>query len=150
MEDDSRKLIRCTVTNKNNVASMRWVELSSFKLWRYMMTNRHGMQVDDCRPCLWMGQKYYAQRESILDHSGEVLNVDCIQLSIFDEANGFLEHVARFALREDTLRVKDLLMGHVSDQVKKKNGVDVQVYSGVCVAKYGDGSHLNLGLNNDL
>ena len=150
MDDVSQKLIRCIVTNKDNISSLRWVELSSFKLWRYMMVTKHGMQVNDCRSCLWMGYEYYTQDENILRHSGEALNVDCIQLTIFDEANGFLEYIYRFVLRDEVLKFKNLLIGHVSDHIKKEGGVEVEIYPGVCIAKYGDGSHLNLGLDNDL
>ncbi|MFT4650178.1 MAG: hypothetical protein ACI8XX_002603 [Polaribacter sp.] len=149
MEDASIKLIHCTVTNRDNVSSARWIERPFFKLWHYMMTTKHGMRVDDPLACLWMGHKYYSQRENILSHSGESLNVDCIQLSIFDEADGFLEHTTRFVLREEALKHKDLLMGHLSDEIKKEASFEVQIYAGVCMTRYGSESHLELDLDDD-
>jgi hypothetical protein len=149
MDDASIKLIHCTVTNKDNVASSRWIELPFFKLWHYMMTTKHGMQIGDPRPCLWMGDEYYKQRENILSHSGESLNVDRIQLSVFDEVDGFFEHRDRFVLREEAPKQRDLLMKHLSEQLKKEGGFEVQIYPGVCMTKYGNNSHLDLDLDLD-
>ena len=51
---DSQKLIRCHVSSAGGVPSARFIEFEVFKLWQYMMTTKHNLDITDISLCLWV------------------------------------------------------------------------------------------------
>ena len=47
-------LVRCRVRNRDSEISVRFVEHSLFRLWQYMMANKHDIRVLDATACLWL------------------------------------------------------------------------------------------------
>ena len=46
LSDSQRQLlVRCEITNRDGDPGVRYVEHSLFRLWQYMMANKHGLVV---------------------------------------------------------------------------------------------------------
>ena len=67
--------------------------------------------------CLWVSEKDYLIKKSLYDRSGDILNVDRLTVSIFDQRNGFSHITNRFARKEDTDQVKSILLSHVPKEL---------------------------------
>ena len=63
LSDSQRQLlVRCEITNRDGDPGVRYVEHSLFRLWQYMMANKHGLVVHGLAVCLWLPeQEWQAQ-----------------------------------------------------------------------------------------
>ncbi len=132
---ESRKLIRCFVTKKGGEPSIRFVELEFFKLWKYMMQNRHGFEVDYLSLCLWVNRDRFDQNRKIYEASGRIEDVDRIQVAIFDKHNGFCHTTNRYVPTADTSKFQGILLSHVADDVKASDGFEISAERGVSIEK---------------
>jgi len=145
--DGTQKLIRCTALNTQGEQSIRFVELASFKLWKYMMQHNHGMQINNITLCLWMNKTAYQDRAAVNAHCGVIEAVDQIVVSIYDQQNRFSETVVRFTPHPETEQVTSVLTSHVAEQIKQSDSVEVEVKPGYCVIKTGGVHSIHLGLS---
>ncbi len=148
---DSQKLIRCNVSSVNGVPTVRFIEFEVFKLWQYMMLNKHKLTISDISLCLWVNEIEFKQKEELYTRSGEIESVHRIAVSIFDSKNGFSHVSSRYALDQDVNKVRGLLLSHIPDSFTVKKSFEVEIYPGKVIEK-GKISGLNeivLGLSNE-
>ena len=148
---DSQKLIRCYVTNLDGIPTARFIEVEVFKLWRYMMTNKHGLSISRMSLCLWVNEEEFKQKEKLYTRSGEVETVHRIVISIFDSKNGFSHMTCRYALDQDVNKVKSILMSHMPGKFINRESLEIEAFPGRVIDK---GKILSmddiiLGLSND-
>ena len=119
---DSQKLIRCSVSSQDGIPTARFIEVEVFKLWHYMMKNKHGLVVSDISLCLWVNEEEFKQKEELYARSGEVDSVHRIVISIFDSKNGFSHMTSRYVLMQNysfqkspPLLRKRVIAGHLTN-----------------------------------
>lgn len=132
---DSRKLIRCTVVNRDGVASVRFVELEYFRLWEYMMSHKHGLKVRDISLSLWVTAEDFTRRNGIYLSAGEVENVNRFVVSVFDEANGYSHTVSRYAVARETEAMRSALLSHVPNDLQNSDRFELSVHPGFCIER---------------
>ena len=54
MEAHRITLVRCLVRNQQNELSTRYIERSHFRMWQFLMANRHRLTVEQAAVCLWL------------------------------------------------------------------------------------------------
>ena len=131
--DASQKLVRCDVVNRYREASVRLVEIDQFKMWEYLMTHKHGLQVTNPTLCLWVGQRTFDQNRTIFERSGETEEVDKILLELFDEEYGFSQTSVRYVRRAETDQIKRILLSHVPQHLRDSDACSIQVIHGTTV-----------------
>ncbi|MCK4951074.1 MAG: hypothetical protein KAS48_04590 [Gammaproteobacteria bacterium] len=147
---DSQKLIRCSVSSQDGIPTTRFIEVEVFKLWHYMMTNKHGLSVSGLSLCLWVNEEEFRQKEKLYTKSGEVETVHRIVVAIFDSKNGFSHMTSRYALDHDVNKVKSILLSHMPKNFANKESFEVETFPGRVIEK-GKISSMNeiiLGLSN--
>ena len=134
--DESQKLVRCNVVNRYNEASVRLVEIDAFKLWEYLMTHKHGLQISNPSLCLWVSQSEYEENEAIFDRAGEVEAVDRILVDLFDEEYGFSQTSVRYARSGETSHLVEILKSHVPEALRNSEACSVEVVPGQVVQQW--------------
>lgn len=127
------RLIRCDVLNAFNAASVRFVELESFKLWEYLMQHKHGMKVTSAALCLWIDEQDFARNESLYARAGDIEEVDQVSIRIFDPRYHYAFNINRYALRPDTEQVREILLSHVPTELIQSDACEVSVMPGCCI-----------------
>jgi len=147
----NQKLIRCILTPSSGKPQSRFVEFELFKLWQYMMQSKHGMSVSDLAMCLWVSEHDFLAKQSLYERSGDILQVEKITVSIFDQRNGFTHTTNRFALQADSEQVKAVLLSHVPNELANSTDFDLTITNGRAVEKGAISglSEISLGLSND-
>lgn len=94
-------LVRCEVTNQSGESSLRYVEHNQFRLWQYLMVNRHNIRVEKAGMALWLPQGEWEQRAELFDRAGASEVVMRLHLEIFDAQTGLCDVVQRFIPEDD-------------------------------------------------
>jgi len=131
--DASHKLLYCRVISKNYSRSERFIELDNFKLWSYMMFHKHGLKIRDISLWLWVKEKDYLARQELYSRAPEIMRVNKLGLFLFDEQNGFSHIIQRFAKEDDSDRLGEILMTHLSPQLLSDDNFELTVYKGYCI-----------------
>ena len=129
------KLIRCNVINRYNEESIRFIELSNFKLWEYLMTNKHGIKIGNMSLCLWVSDEEFKENENLYLHSGEVENVNRVVVDMFNEEYGFSNAITRFVRGSETDQVIKILTSHVPKEMVNTDTCQVDTYQGYSIVK---------------
>jgi hypothetical protein len=145
-----QKLVRCEIKNCKGEPSTRWVEMYSFKLWRYMMVHKHKIEISKSQPSMWMRESDFQEKQSTLEHSGRIARVDGIVVSIFHKNNNFVEKIIRFSDREYSGKFKEILLSHVTEEMKEKKNIEIEEVSGISIIRYGEVDDLYLGLDDTI
>lgn len=132
---DSRKLIRAVLTNSRGEAGTRYVELEHFRLWEYMMSQRHGFDLLDKGLCMWLSEERYRAQQDLFDHAGEVRPVTRIVTLIYDPLHHFDLILNRFVPSEDTDEMVDVLRSHVPQDVLDSDRFDMRAYPGRAIER---------------
>jgi len=132
---DTEKLIRCNVLNRYKELSVRLIELSNYRLWEHLMTNRHEATVNDVKLCLWTNQKTYHDNESIYAHSNDIEEVNRIVVELYDDKYGFSNTIIRFATAAETEQVVSILRSHISTDHYSPEDCDIQIHPGFSIIK---------------
>jgi len=132
---ESKKLIRCFVSKKGDEPGVRFVELELFKLWKYMMQNRHGFEVEDLSLCLWIAEDRFERNRKLYEASGRIEEVDRVQVLIFDQNHGFCHTTSRYVPTADTSKFQEILLSHVAEDVRSSDGFEMNLDRGVCIEK---------------
>lgn len=133
---ETHKLIRCHVTNKDGNESVRLVEIEAFKMWEYLMVNKHGLTVSDPMLCLWLSEGEYQSNASIFERSGTVESVSRIVVDIFDTEYGFSHNIERYAMAGETESVIGILRSHIPEHIDQKDACHIDVISGYIVQQW--------------
>lgn len=101
-------LVRCQVRNRDDESSLRFVEYSQFRLWQYLMANKHGIVVEAAGMGLWLPEGEWGQQSDLFGHAGTSESVLKLHYELFDEDTGLTDIVQRFVIASDfhTLRSK--------------------------------------------
>ena len=127
------KLIRCNVVNRYNEESIRFIEFSNFKLWEYLMTNKHGIKIGNMSLCLWISEEEFQENESLYLRSGEVEPVNRIVLDLFNEEYGFSNAITRFVRGTETDQVIKILTSHIPEDFINTDACQVDTYAGYSI-----------------
>lgn len=133
---ETHKLIRCSVVNNEGKSSVRLIEIEAFKMWEYLMSNKHGLQINDPMLCLWLTEEEYKDNAMIFQRSGEVEAVNKIIVDIFDSEYGFSHTIERYALDEETDQVIEILRSHIPNHVTEADACGIVINKGVIVQQW--------------
>jgi len=133
--NDTEKLIHCTVTNRYNEQSSRFVELNNFRLWEFLMTNKHQTRITDLHLCLWLSQEEYATHESVYSRSGETEQVNRVIVDLFDEEYGFSNPVVPYVRSSETDKVIQILTSHIPQQIIDSDNCTIIVHEGYSITQ---------------
>ncbi len=127
------KLIRCNVVNRYNEESIRFIEFNNFKLWEYLMTNKHGIKIGNMSLCLWISNEEFQENESLYLRSGEVEPVTRVVVDLFNEEYGFSNAITRFVRDTETEQVIKILTSHIPEDYVNTDICQVDTYAGYSI-----------------
>lgn len=128
-------LVRCAVSNRTNDVSVRFVEKSHFRLWQYMMANKHHILVDTAAICLWLPNTEFNEHATLFNHAGPVEPVNRISLAMFDKEVGLVNVTQRFVPDNDTELVSRLLLSRVPGDLQNTEDVVHEVQPGYAIVR---------------
>ncbi len=130
---ESHKLVRCLVVNRYRESSIRFVEIEAFKMWEYLMTNRHGLKIADPGLCLWLDDEEYRQKASVFEHAGEAEAVNRIVVELFDAGYGFSQTSIRYARAGECDQVLAILRSHIPADLRDSDACNIAVVGGQAI-----------------
>lgn len=133
---DSQKLVRCDVVNRYHESSIRFVEIDAFKLWEYLMSNKHGLRVTNPTLCLWVSQDEYEENEAIFERAGEVQSVDRIVIDLFDDEYGFSQTMTRYSRSNETENMVKILRSHIPSPLSESDCCSIDIVKGRVVQQW--------------
>jgi hypothetical protein len=140
--NETEKLIRCNVTNRYNEQSIRLIELSSFQLWEYLMTHKHGARISDVTLCLWLSSQEFEDHESIYSRAGEAEAVNRVVVDLFDEEYGFSNPVIRYVRASETEQIKKILTSHLPEAIRNSDNCGIYTHEGFSIIQH---QHIDRG-----
>lgn len=140
------RLIRCTVHGASD--TVRYVELTQFRLWEYMMQHRHNLAVSGHALCLWLGEETFLRNAGPFSHAGELVDVNRILITVFDPDHHYLFDIQRYVPTEDSTAISNILLSHLPANLTRRKDYDLDITHGYCVerALMPEALHLVLGL----
>ncbi len=140
-------LVRCRVTNRDSHESVRFIEQDHFRLWQYMMANKHGLLVREVAPCLWLPDAEYAANADLFDRSGTTEPVTRLTFAVYDSATGLCNTMQRFVPSQETDQLREHLLQRVPLDLRASDDFVMEQQRGYAVIKTGaDVSRLGLPL----
>lgn len=130
---DSQKLVRCEVLNRYQETSTRFVEIDAFKLWEYLMINKHGLKVGRPTPCLWIDGEEYQRSANVFERSGDVEPVNRIVVDLFDDEYGFSQTTVRYVREAETGQVVEILKSHIHARLCDTDACQIDIIPGQVV-----------------
>ena len=119
LTDSHRQLlVRCSVRNRAGETSTRFIEQSLFRLWQYMMSNKHGLQVERVEVSLWLPEQEWQAQHELFQQAGPVEEVKRISFAVYDAGSKLCNTLQRFVLAAEADRVKELLLERLPADVK--------------------------------
>jgi hypothetical protein len=119
LTDSHRQLlVRCEITNRDGDPSVRFVEHGVFRLWQYMMANKHGLVVHGLAVCLWMPEQEWQAQGDLFQRAGTVEEVQRLSFAIYDRSTGLCNTMQRYVPAADADKVQGLLLQRISPEVR--------------------------------
>ncbi|MDH3641089.1 MAG: hypothetical protein OES38_03280 [Gammaproteobacteria bacterium] len=134
-ETHRQLLVRCRVRNRDAEFSVRFVEHSLYRLWQYMMANKHDIVVADAAVCLWLPEAELQAQSRLFEQAGKVDEVRRISFAIYDPDTGFCNTLQRFVAVEDSERVQQLLLNRIPSEAKRAGDFAMELESGFTVLR---------------
>jgi hypothetical protein len=142
-----RVLVRCSVINRDAVCSVRFVEQDHFRLWQYMMANKHHLIVQNVTPCLWIPDGECAANSAVFDHAGTNDPVTRLTLAIYDHTTGLCNTMQRFVPTNEIAQLRELLLRRIPEDVRASDDFAMEQQRGYAILKTGaDAGRLGLPL----
>ena len=136
-------LVRCEVTNRDAVSSVRFVEQDHYRLWQYMMANKHDLIVRNAAPCLWLTDTEYLGHPALFDLAGPCEPVSCLRFAVFDQTTGLCNTLQRFVPTNESEQLRDLLLRRVPPDLRASDDFVMEQRNGCAIIKAGiDGRRL--------
>jgi hypothetical protein len=129
-ESQRQLLVRCEISNRDGDPGVRFVEHNVFRLWQYMMANKHGLVVHGMSLCLWMPESDWHSQGELLRHAGGTESVHRLGFAIYDPSSGLCNTMQRFVPAEDAVKVKGLLLERVAPDVRAEGDFAMEVEAG--------------------
>ena len=142
----SQKLIQCCSIGRDGRESQRFIELEQFRLWSYMMRHKHKLNIKDASLGLWVEEESFAERSEIYSRFPEIKEVNKICLLLFDDINGFSHAIYRYALREETGMLEQVLLSHLSPEIAANGNYQIITHEGYCITTCNHLNKIALGL----
>jgi hypothetical protein len=115
---DRHVLVRCIVQNRNREQSTRFVEHAHYRLWQYLMANKHDLIVKEGALCLWLPEREYEKQAQTFERAGDVEAVVRLSFAHYDAMTGMCQTTQRFVPAVDSDHVRALLIGRLAQEVK--------------------------------
>jgi hypothetical protein len=128
-------LVRCDVENRLGEDSVRFVEHSLYRLWQYMMANKHQLRVQQASLCLWLPESEWDAQAKLFEHAGQVEAVHRIAIALFDDEQGFCNTIQRFVPEQDSQRVRTLLLSRLPANARETGDFVMEIEAGHAVAR---------------
>lgn len=128
-------LVRCEVKNRRKETSVRFVEHSLYRLWQYMMANKHQLRVQQASLCLWLPEPEWEAQAKLFEHAGQVEPVHRLGIALYDGDHGFCNTMQRFVPEPDSERVRSLLLGRLPAQARESGDFAMELEVGYAVAR---------------
>ena len=142
-------LVCCTVTNRSGGKSIRYVEHSLYRLWQYMMANKHDIIVRDAAVCLWLPKDELDSHDKLFRRAGVVAEVHRISFAIHDQDTGICDTMQRFVAAAEVDRVQALLLNRVPAESKRRGDFAMELETGHVVINSEAADLSDLGLPLD-
>jgi hypothetical protein len=140
-------LVRCEVINRDNIASVRFVEQDHFRLWQYMMANKHNLIVQGAAPCLWLPEAEYTANATMFESAGACEAVTRLTIAIYDQDSGLCNTLQRFVPLDETEQLSELLLRRISPDIGGSDDFVMEQQRGYAIIKAGaDAARLGLPL----
>ena len=130
-------LVRCEVVNRDRVAGVRFIEQDHFRLWQYMMANKHDLIVQSAAPCLWLPDAEYAANAALFDNAGACEAVTRLTFAVYDRVSGLCNTLQRFVPIAETDHLSELLLRRISPDVRTSDDFAMEQQRGYAVIKPG-------------
>ncbi len=138
-------LVCCTVTNRSGDESVRYVEHSLYRLWQYMMANKHDIVVRDAAVCLWLPKDEWDSHDKLFRHAGDVAEVHRISFAIYDTDTGICNTMQRFVAVAEVDQVRALLLKRVPAEAQRSGDFAMELEIGHVVVNSEVADLHNLG-----
>lgn len=136
LSDSQRQLlVRCEITNRDGDPGVRYVEHSLFRLWQYMMANKHGLVVHGLAVCLWLPEQEWQAQGEIFQRAGVVESVHRLSFAIYDRSTGLCNTMQRYVPADDADKVKDLLLQRISPEARAEGDFAMEMEAGRAVIR---------------
>ena len=104
--------------NRNGDSSVRYVEHQNFRLWQYLMANKHHLQVNRASLCLWLTEDEWNQQPGYFKAAGNNEAVTLLRFELFDAANAIHDRIQRFAASAVAQQLQTRLLQRVPEQTQ--------------------------------
>ncbi len=128
-------LVRCEVENARGERSLRFVEHNQFRLWQYLMANKHNIVVTSAGMGLWLPEHEWQQRAELFDRAGISEPVIRLHFEIFDPVTGLCDVVQRFIPQQDFQFVCDKLQAMLPEELRDTDQCVMTVEPGQSVVR---------------
>jgi len=128
-------LVRCEVVNRESAVSIRFVEQDHFRLWQYMMANKHDLIVRSAAPCLWLPEAEYAANAGVFHKAGACEAVTRLTFAVYDQVSGLCSTMQRFVPLAETDQLSELLLRRVSPDIRASDDFVMEQQRGYAVIK---------------
>jgi hypothetical protein len=138
-------LVRCVVENRSGTSSLRFVEQSHYRLWQYMMANKHDLSVKSASLALWLSDDEFDDNEAVFSRSGTVELVDRIAFAVYDRDTGIVSTLQRFVARDECVALRDSLMARFPEALRSSEDFAMEQENGRVVIREGLANNVRVG-----
>jgi hypothetical protein len=127
----SQKLVRCEIRREGDgtLSTPRYVPLEIFGLWEFLMTRKHGFNVDDSRASLWLDLEDAPEAAYSQDQFERVTEVTVF---VYSDRDDMFTRVRRYFPTGECESLKAIFLSHypssgkLESQVRERPGIWIQ------------------------
>ncbi|MCB1686431.1 MAG: hypothetical protein R3E82_00195 [Pseudomonadales bacterium] len=138
-------LVRCGISNRSGAPGVRFVEHSLFRLWQYMMANKHNILVENAELCLWLPEIEWRSQSALFQRAGATHAVHRISFAIYDPATGHCDTLQRFTPAADSAQLQQLLLERIPADRRATGDFTMQLEEGQAIVRDGLADLITLG-----
>lgn len=138
-------LVRCEMRNRQEESSVRYVEHQNFRLWQYLMANKHHLQVDRASLCLWLAESEWNQQPGYFKAAGNNEAVSLLRFELFDAANAINDRIQRFAAKTVAQQLQARLLQRVPKDVQGLPDFSATITDGWAIVQQPEADLTTLG-----
>ena len=138
-------LVRCEVTNRSGESSVRFVEHALFRLWQYMMANKHDILVKNAELCLWLPEAEWRAQSDLFQRAGESHEVHRISFAIFEPVTGLCNTLQRFTASSDSAQLQKILLERIPADLRSTGDFAMELDEGHAIVREGLADLISLG-----
>ncbi len=128
-------LVRCQVRNREDQKSLRFVEYGQFRLWQYLMANKHSIVVEAAGMGLWLPEGEWSAHSDLFGQAGSSEPVLKLHYELYDEDTGLADIVQRFVIASDFETLRSRLRSLVPAKLLGTDRCIETVEEGRCVVR---------------